>query len=99
MEKMYITITGLHHYYGVDLFERDMVLTLVKDKKNEYDKEAIEVRLEGLGKVGYVANSTSTVLGESSSAGRIYDKFEEKANAKVMYKLKSNDSLFCEFIC
>ena len=34
----------------------------IKRKKgNEYDKEAIKVTYEGLGKIGYVANSSYTV--------------------------------------
>lgn len=50
-----------------------MVVYLKKDKDNEYDKEAISVNLAGLGKIGYVANSPYIVLGESYSAGRLYD--------------------------
>ena len=57
----------------------------IKRKKgNEYDKEAIKVIYEGLGKIGYVANSSYTVLGDSMSAGRIYDKIGKKAKAKVV---------------
>ena len=41
--------------------------------RHVYDKEAISVNLAGLGKIGYVANSPYTVLGESYSAGRLYD--------------------------
>jgi hypothetical protein len=33
---------------------------------------------------GYVANSSYTVLGESMSAGRIYDKIGDTAKAKVV---------------
>ena len=43
--------------------------------------------MDGLGKIGYVANSTSTVLGDCFSAGRLYDKIGEKAAAKVKYIL------------
>ena len=45
----------------------------IKREDNEYDKEAIKVIYEGLGKIGYVANSSYTVIGDSMSAGRIYD--------------------------
>lgn len=38
-------------------------------------------------KVGYVANSTHTVLGDCYSAGRIYDKIGAAATAKVKYVL------------
>ena len=57
----------------------------IKRKKgNEYDKEAIKVTYEGLGKIGYVANSSDTVIGESMSAGRLYDKIGDVAYAKVI---------------
>ncbi len=64
-----------------------MQVRLVKDKNNEYDKEAIQVEMAGLGKVGYVANSPYTVIGESMSAGRIYDKIKDSATATVVYVL------------
>ena len=57
----------------------------IKRKKgNEYDKEAIKVIYEGLGKIGYVANSSYTVLGDSMSAGRIYDKIGKKAKVVLV---------------
>ena len=51
---------------------------------NEYDKEAIRVELKGLGKIGYVANSPHTVIGESKSSGRMYDLMKKKAKGKVL---------------
>ena len=42
------------------------------------------LKMEGLGKIGHVANSTHTVIGESMSAGRIYDKIGDTAKAKVV---------------
>lgn len=39
--------------------------------------------MEGLGEIGHVANSAHTVIGESMSAGRIYDKIGDTAKAKV----------------
>lgn len=45
------------------------------------------MEMDGLGKIGYVANSTYTVLGDCFSAGRLYDKIGEKAAAKVKYIL------------
>lgn len=64
-------------------FAGTMRLSLKKEPKNEWDREAIAVYREGLGKVGYVANSPKTVLGESYSAGRLYDKIGKKATARV----------------
>jgi hypothetical protein len=74
MSRTYFTLTGTWHNYGTDFLERGMKVILVKEPDNKYDKEAIRVELPGLGKIGYVANSTNTVLGESMSAGRLYDK-------------------------
>lgn len=87
MRKKYITVTGMNHYFGNDFVERGMKVNLIKDVDNEYDKEAIKVEMDGLGKVGYVANSPHTVIGESMSAGRIYDKIKDLATATVVYVL------------
>ena len=76
--SMYFTITGMNHYYGMDFLKKKMKVRLVKEPDNEYDKEAIRVELKGLGKIGYVANSTYTVLGDSMSAGRLYDKIKKR---------------------
>ena len=87
MEKIYFTITGTRHCFGHEFFETGMKVRLVKEPENEIDKEAIRVEMPGLGKCGYVANSSYTVVGESWSAGRIYDKIGEKAVGEVLYKL------------
>lgn len=57
---------------------------LEKEPDNEYDNEAIMVKLEGLGKLGYVANSPYTVIGDSMSAGRLYDRIGKEAYGKVI---------------
>lgn len=84
MSKIYITLTGTKHYYGSEFLKPGMKLRLEKEPDNEYDKEAIIVKIEGLGKIGYVANSPFTVIGESMSAGRLYDKIKDNATAKVV---------------
>ena len=76
--------------------EKEMIVYLKKEKDNEYDKEAISVNLPGLGKIGYVANSSYTVLGESYSAGRLYDKISEEASGKVKFIL--DKGVICELI-
>ncbi len=83
MSKIYFTLTGTKYYYGKDFLEKKMQVKLVKEPENEYDHEAIRVELPGLGKVGYVANSSYTVLGESMSAGRLYDRFKKKGTGTV----------------
>ena len=87
MAKTFITITGLNYRYGNEFLEKGMEVELVKEPDNEFDKEAIKVEIEGLGIIGYVANSPRTVLGESMSAGRLYDKIDERATATVIVKV------------
>ena len=94
MEKMYFTIAGMKHHYGNEFMETGMEVKLIKEPDNEVDKEAIKVELEGLGLIGYVANSPYTVLGESMSAGRLYDKIADEAVGIVKYKLLSG--VLCE---
>ncbi len=80
-KELYITITGVKHYYGMKPFKPGKIVKLIKDYKNEYDNEAIAVTLDHIDKIGYVANSTNTVYQETFSAGRIYDKMDETAFA------------------
>lgn len=87
MEKTYVTLTGTRYYHGKDFLEAGMKVKLMKEPENEYDKEAIRVELPGLGLIGHIANSPKTVIGESISAGRLYDKIGEEAFAKVKYVL------------
>ena len=94
MKKIYFTVTGTKHYFGQEFFEPKMEVTLVKEPENEVDKEAIRVELDGLGLVGYVANSPYTVQGESISAGRLYDKIGDTAKGIVKYVLPQG--ILCE---
>ena len=85
MKDVYFTITGMNYYFGNDFLKEGIKVKLIKEPDNKYDKEAIRVELKGLGKIGYVANSTHTVLGESMSAGRMYDLMKKKAKGKVLF--------------
>ena len=96
MQKLYFTIAGTCHYFGQDFFERGMNVRLVKEPDNEIDAEAIRVEMPGLGKVGYVANNVATVLGQSSSAGRLYDKLGPHATGRVLYVLSKG--IVCQVI-
>ena len=87
MKKIYVTLTGTKYHYGKDFLEPSMKVKLVKEPDNEYDAEAIRVEMEAVGHLGYVANSCYTVLGESISAGRLYDKIGDTAKAKVLHVL------------
>ena len=73
-----------------------MEVKLIKEPDNEFDKEAIKVEMDGLGPVGYVANSPYTVQGESMSAGRIYDRIGDTAVGIVKYVLPQG--VLCELI-
>ena len=52
--------------------------------------------MDGLGLVGYVANSPYTVQGESMSAGRIYDRIGDTAVGIVKYVLPQG--VLCELV-
>ena len=74
--------------------DKDQVMPDMYDwSKKEVEQLAnwfgIKVTYEGLGKIGYVANSSNTVLGDSMSAGRIYDKVEDKFFVRVMFTTQS----------
>lgn len=94
MENIFFTVTGCNHYYGTEAFKPRMKVTLYKEPDNKYDKEAIRVEARALGKIGYVANSPYTVLGESRSAGRLYDLIDDGATGRVLYVLPQG--LVCE---
>ncbi len=96
MEKIYFTIAGTKHHYGQEFFEPKQEVKLTKEPDNEFDKEAIKVEMDGLGLVGYVANSPYTVQGESMSAGRLYDRIGETAKGIVKYVLPQG--VLCELV-
>ena len=96
MEKIYFTIAGTNHHYGQEFFEPKQEVKLIKEPDNKFDKEAIKVEMDGLGIVGYVANSPYTVLGESMSAGRIYDRIGDMAKGVVKYVLPQG--VLCELV-
>lgn len=83
--KLFFTLTGTKYYFGSAFLKPGMKMQLKKEKDNEHDKEAIVVTVDGLGKIGYVANSPYTVIGESMSAGRIYDKIGDTAIGEVVF--------------
>lgn len=96
MNKIYFTIAGTQHHFGQEYFEPKMEVKLVKEPDNEYDKEAIRVEMDGLGLVGYVANSPYTIQGESMSAGRLYDRIGDTAVGVVKYVLPKG--ILCELV-
>ena len=91
--KIWFTLTGTNHYYGDDFLEEGMKIRLEKEPDNRHDHEAIKVLLDGVGHIGYVANSPYTVIGESFSAGRLYDRIGDTAKGKV--KLITGRGILC----
>lgn len=87
MAEVYFTIAGTNHHHGQEFIEPKMEVKLVKEPDNEVDKEAIKVEMPGIGLIGYVANSPYTVIGESYSAGRLYDRIGDEAVGTVQYVL------------
>ena len=96
MKSTYFTVAGTDHYFGNRFLEKDMKVKLIKEPENEYDSEAIRVEVRGLGKIGYVANSPYSVIGESMSAGRLYDRIGEAAKGRVLYV--TNRGILCELM-
>ena len=96
MKEVYITVTGTLYRYGTEMVEKGDILYLKKDTNNEYDTESIQVNHIPFGKIGYVANSVRTVIGECMSAGRLYDKIGQTAEAVVTFK--SEDHIICKVV-
>lgn len=88
-ENIYVTITGFSHYYGKKPFNIGNLLVCEKDPSNKYDSEAIIARLPIIGQVGFISNSPYTMAGGTTSAGRIYDKVEDKFYVRVMFTTQS----------
>lgn len=91
--KIWFTLTGTSHYHGHEFLEKGMKVRLEKEPDNSHDREAIKVLMDGIGHIGYVANSPWTVIGESYSAGRLYDKIGDTARGKV--KLVTEKGVLC----
>ena len=94
MAKIFITLTGTKYYHGNEFLKPGMKVKLTKEPDNDYDKEAIKVSMEGIGDIGHVANSPYTVIGDSISAGRLYDKIGDTAKAKVV--LVTDNGIICK---
>ena len=82
---MYITVTTFNKYHGSKPLVLNGIVKLVKDPKNSYDAEAIICEMRYFGKIGYVANSTNTVVTGTMSGGRLYDKISDEYFAKIKF--------------
>lgn len=93
MGKMYFTVISMDYELDSDLIVKGDEVTLERELDNKFDNEAIMVKLPGIGKIGYVANSTKTRIGDTCSAGRMYDKIIDGCKATVTYLI--NGKLVC----
>ena len=82
---MYITIISFQKMHGTQPLKIDGIVKLVKEPENKYDTEAIACEMRYFGKIGYVANSTNTVVKGCMSAGRLYDKINDEYFAKIKF--------------
>ncbi len=85
----YVTIVGFSNYYGKEPFKIGAELLCEKEPDNSYDSEAIKVSLPVIGKVGYIANGVNTKANGTLSAGRIYDRVDDKFSVKVRFTTAS----------
>ena len=82
---MYITIIAFQKFHGSKPLKLDGTVKLVKEPDNKYDTEAIACEMRYFGKIGYVANSTNTVVKGCMSGGRLYDKINDEYFAKIKF--------------
>lgn len=88
-ENMYVTVTGFADYYKKRPFTIGNLLVCTKDPSNKRDSETIVVHLPMVGQVGHIANGSSNVAGGTMSAGRVYDKVEDKFYIRVLFTTQS----------
>ena len=82
---MYITVITFDKYHGSKPLKLGGIVKLVKMPDNHYDPEAIACEMRYFGKIGYIANSTHTVIKGCMSAGRVYDKIDDEYFAKIRF--------------
>lgn len=87
---MYITIIAFDNFHGSKPFVINGIVKLAKEPENKYDDEAIACEMRYYGKIGYVSNSTQTVIRGTMSAGRLYDKISNEYFAKIKF-MKGNN--------
>jgi hypothetical protein len=82
---MYITIMAFDNLHGSKPLVLDAIVKLRKDPENKHDSEAIACEMRYFGKIGYLANSTRTVVRGTMSAGRLYDKISEEYFSRIKF--------------
>lgn len=81
----YITINHIDDFCGYTHLRVGDILSLKKEPDNEYDDEAIAVYDKNQTKIGYIANSVSSVARGTYSSGRVYDRVENESKCIVCF--------------
>ncbi len=82
---MYVTVIAFENMHGSKALKLNGIVKLEKEPSNQYDAEAIACEMRHFGKIGYIANSTRTVIIGTMSAGRLYDKIADTYFAKIEF--------------
>ena len=96
-QEKFVTIICFNQFHGKKIFKIGSILKLIKEPDNTHDSEAIRAEMRYAGKVGYLANSTNTVIRGTMSAGRVYDKISDE-NAYAEVKFISNQNVIAKII-
>ena len=91
-----ICIAGREHYSNSAPTVGGSMVDLIKEPENEHDSDAIRVEYQGK-TVGYVANSSYTLIDEAKSASQIKGLFQSSAKAKILFVFMQ-DYLLAEMI-
>ena len=83
--NLYLTITGQKHYFGMLPFAPGAVFSLLPDKNNLYDVDAISVVSPVYGLVGLVAQSEETRAEGTLSASSLLPYLPENAACIVRF--------------
>ena len=82
---MFITVIPFKNLHGEKAVKLGGIIKLTKEPDNKYDTEAISCEMRYFGKIGYVANSTNTVIKGCMSSGRVFDKIDDEYFAKIRF--------------
>lgn len=84
-ENDFITITNIKEYIEIGMIKIGEVLHLKKEPDNVYDMESIMVENKNEIPIGHVANSVSSVVKGTHSAGYIYQSFKDSILCTVKF--------------
>ena len=92
--ETFISIAGTKHYKSYAPFKKGVVMNLVREPDNKFDRDAIRVEIDGE-TVGYVANNDYTLIDHVKSASQIKNTSSNKAE----FLFGENDRFFSAGYC